>query len=253
MLGEGTSVAAVTQPPAAPDTPAPDGSTPPQPDGTAAPEGTAAPAPDGTAAATPPADPAQPAAAGDAANVAVQQRAIYYEERTNVAQGSADTGSIVWSVVQESPGGDLPPEPAIRAEVSVPAKSLQLTMTIRRNGDRTLPFSHMIELIFLTPDNFEGGGIENILRFALKDTEEAAGNSVIGMPAKIGPGYFLVALNDAPAEVEANLTMLRGQQWIDIPLIYRSGRRALITMEKGVPGDKVFDQVLKSWQASTAG
>jgi len=251
MVGEGTSVAAVTSPPAAPEPPAADTATAPTPDA-GTPDGATAPAPDGVAV-TPPADPAQPAAAGDPANVAVQQRAIYYEERTNVAQGSADTGSIVWSVVQESPGGDLPPEPAIRAEASIPAKNLQLTMTIRRNGDRTLPFSHMIELIFLTPDNFEGGGIDNILRFALKETEEAAGNSVIGTPAKIGPGFFLVALNDAPAEVEANLTMLRGQQWIDIPLIYKSGRRALITMEKGVPGDQVFDQVLRSWQAGTAG
>jgi hypothetical protein len=251
-VGEGTSVAAVTSPPTAPEPPAADATTAPTPGGTGTTEGTTAPTPDGTAV-TPPADPGQPAATGDPANVAVQQRAIYYEERTNVAQGSADTGSIVWSLVQESPGGDLPPEPAIRAEATIPAKNLQLTMTIRRNGDRTLPFSHMIELIFLTPDNFEGGGIDNILRFALKETEEAAGNSVIGTPAKIGPGFFLVALNDAPAEVEANLTMLRGLQWIDIPLIYKSGRRALITLEKGVPGDQVFDQVLKSWQAGTAG
>lgn len=246
MVGEGTSVAAVTSPPAAPEAPTAEETA------SASRFGAAGPQPEGTAA-TAPADPARPAAAGEPGNVAVAQRAIYYEERTNVAQGSADTGSIVWSVVQESPGGDLPPEPAIRAEATIPAKNLQLTMTIRRNGDRTLPFSHMIELIFLTPDNFEGGGIDNILRFALKDTEEAAGNSVIGTPAKIGPGFFLVALNDAPAEVEANMTMLRGQQWIDIPLIYKSGRRALITMEKGVPGDKVFDDVLKSWQASTAG
>jgi hypothetical protein len=74
----------------------------------------------------------QPAEGNQA--VPVGQRAIFYEERTNVAQGSADTGSTVWSLVQESPGGDLPPEPAIRAEVTVPAKDMQLRMTIRRNG-----------------------------------------------------------------------------------------------------------------------
>ncbi len=86
-------------------------------------------------------------------------------------KGSADTGSIVWSVVQESPGDDLPPEPAIRAEATIPGKNLQLRMTIKRNGDTTLPASHIIEMIFLTPENFDGGGIENILRVALKDTE----------------------------------------------------------------------------------
>ena len=45
---------------------------------------------------------------------------------------------------------------------------------------------------------------------------------------------------DAEGRVEgfANIALLRGQDWIDIPLVYKSGRRALITMEKGVPGSQ---------------
>ena len=239
-FGEGTSVATVTQPPlpaapeAEPATPAPD-----------APGDTAAP---------PAAAPAQTAATATEsdAQVAVGQKAIFYEERTNVAEGSAEPGSVVWSLVQESPGNDLPPEPAIRGEASIPGKDVQLRMTIRRNADKTLPASHIIELIFLTPDGFEGGGIENILRFALKNTEEAAGSPVLGIPAKIADGFFLVALNDSKAEVETNMGLLGRERWIDVPLVYKSGRRALITMEKGVPGDKVFDEAIKAWQTATA-
>ena len=170
-----------------------------------------------------------------------------------MAQGSADTGSIVWSVVQESPGGDLPPEPAIRAEATIPGKNLQLRMTIRRNGDPTLPASHIIEMIFLTPEGFEGGGIENILRVSLKDTEQSAGNALLGIPAKIADGFFLMALTDTKAEIDANLNLLRRDQWIDVPLVYKSGRRALITMEKGIPGEKVFDETMKAWEAKAAG
>ena len=66
--------------------------------------------------------------------------------------------------MQESPGGDLPPEPAIRAEATIPGKDIQLRMTIRRNTDQTLPASHIIEMIFLTPEGFDGGGVDNILR-----------------------------------------------------------------------------------------
>ncbi|MET0576214.1 MAG: hypothetical protein ABWZ83_10190 [Mesorhizobium sp.] len=241
-IGEGTSVATATQPPE-PVAPTTDPS---------------APATDpGAPAAVDPATPASPPpatgapAAGQA--VAVGQKAIFYEERTNVAQGSADTGSIVWSVVQESPGGDLPPEPAIRAEATIPGKNLQLRMTIRRNGDPTLPASHIIEMIFLTPEGFEGGGIENILRVSLKDTEQSAGNALLGIPAKIADGFFLVALTDTKAEIDANLNLLRRDQWIDVPLVYKSGRRALITMEKGIPGEKVFDETMKAWEAKAAG
>lgn len=247
-IGEGTSVVALTAPP-----PQSAPSAPPAAE-------TAQPATPEAAAETTPADAEQPAseqatpgqAAPEQAALAVGQKAIFYEERTNVAQGSAEPGSIVWSLVQESPGGDAPPEPAIRAEANIPGKNVQLRMTIRRNADETLPASHIVELIFLTPDNFEGGGIDNILRMAMKTSEQDAGSPLIGIPAKIADGFFLVALNDTKADEQANLALLRGQDWIDIPIIYKSGRRALITMEKGIPGDKVFDEALKAWQAKAA-
>jgi hypothetical protein len=185
--------------------------------------------------------------------LAVGQRAIFYEERTSSAQGSAEMGAIVWSVVQESPGGDLPAEPAIRAEATIPGKDVQLRMTIRRNGDQTLPAAHIIEMIFLTPDNFEGGVISNVSRIAFKESEQSAGNPLFGIPAKIADGFFLIALSDAPTEVETNMTLLRRQSWIDIPIVYQSGRRALLTLEKGIPGDRVFQEAINAWAAAGAG
>jgi len=220
-IGEGTSVASATTPPAQAQ-------------------------PDNAAPATP-----QPGAGGAPANetaqVPVGQHAIFYEERTNAAQGSAQNGSVVWSLVKESPGGDSPPEPAIRAEATIPGKDVQLRMTIRRNTDQTLPASHIVELIFLTPEHFEGGGIESVLRIAMKDTEQSPGSPLLGIPAKISDGFFLFALNNDKASVETNMNLLRQQSWIDIPIVYKSGRRALITLEKGIPGNKVFDEALKDW------
>ncbi|TPN41281.1 hypothetical protein [Mesorhizobium sp. B1-1-6] len=263
-VGEGESVAALTTPPSATTTPAlsaPAGGTP----AAGAPAGTTPPAP-GAAPAAPPANGTAPAAPADNAatppspagaptqtSLPVGQKAIFYEERTSTAQGSAEPGNIVWSLVQESPGGDLPPEPAIRAEATIPGKDIQLRMTIRRNTDQTLPASHIIEMIFLTPDGFEGGGVDNILRVAMKSSEQDAGSPLIGIPAKIADGFFLVALNDTKADEDANLTLLRGQDWIDVPVVYKTGRRALLTMEKGIPGEKVFDEAIKAWQAKTAG
>ncbi|WP_157016503.1 hypothetical protein [Mesorhizobium xinjiangense] len=198
--------------------------------------------------------PSEPSAAPDtSAGVPVGQKAIFYEERTNVAEGSAENGSVVWSLVQESPGGDLPPEPAIRAEVTIPGRDLQLRMTIRRNGDESLPASHIVELIFLAPEGFADGGIDNVLRMTMKSSEEATGNPLLGIPAKIADGFFLIALDNGETEVEANMTQMRRQDWIDVPVVYKSGRRALFTMEKGIPGDKVFDEALKAWQSGTSG
>ncbi|PWJ91821.1 hypothetical protein C8D77_103522 [Mesorhizobium loti] len=266
-IGEGESVAALTTPPSATNAPAisapaagtPAATTPPATGAAPAtpPANGAAPAAPVNAAATPPAPagaaPPAPAAAPAETALPVGQKAIFYEERTSTAQGSAEPGNIVWSLVQESPGGDLPPEPAIRAEATIPGKDIQLRMTIRRNTDQTLPASHIIEMIFLTPDGFEGGGVDNILRVAMKSSEQDAGSPLIGIPAKIADGFFLVALNDTKADEDANMTLLRGQDWIDVPVVYKTGRRALLTMEKGIPGEKVFDEAIKAWQAKTAG
>ncbi|MBN9253918.1 MULTISPECIES: hypothetical protein [unclassified Mesorhizobium] len=261
-VGEGESVAALTTPPPTPaapaaQQPAPAGATPapaaPAPATPATPEtNPATPPAAGTAGAAAPAG-ATPATPPAEATVPVGQKAIFYEERTNSSQGSAEPGSIVWSLVQESPGGDLPPEPAIRAEATIPGKDIQLRMTIRRNTDQTLPASHIIEMIFLTPEGFEGGGVDNILRIAMKGSEQDAGSPLIGIPAKIADGFFLVALNDTKADKDANLTLLRSQDWIDVPVVYKSGRRALLTMEKGIPGEKVFDDALKAWATKTSG
>jgi hypothetical protein len=233
-VGEGTSIATVTPP--AGGAPAPLAGQEPAPD----------------AATTDATQPGEAVAEAAAAAVPVGQKAIFYEERTNADQGSAESGGIVWSLIQQSPGGDMPPEPAIRAEARIPGKDIQLRMTISRNMDKTLPASHIIELIFLTPDSFEGGGIENILRFAMKDSEQAAGSPLIGIPAKIADGFFLVALNDTKAEIETNLRLLARERWIDVPLVYKNGRRALITLEKGVPGDQVFNEAMKAWQTASA-
>ncbi|RAZ83097.1 hypothetical protein DPM33_33115 [Mesorhizobium hawassense] len=245
-----TPPAAVTTPPAADAaTPPAAGATPPAAGATPPAAGVTPPA----AGATPPTAGTAPAPATAEATVPVGQKAIFYEERTSTQQGTAEPGSIVWSLVQESPGGDLPPEPAIRAEATIPGKNIQLRMTIRRNTDQTLPASHIIEMIFLTPEGFDGGGVDNILRIAMKSSEQDAGSPLIGIPAKIADGFFLVALNDTKADEDANLTLLRGQAWIDVPVVYKTGRRALLTMEKGIPGEKVFDEALKAWAAKTSG
>ncbi len=221
-LGEGTSVAA---------------STPDQAAKPAAPQG-------------------QQQAAGQAqqpAALPIGQKAFFYEERSGQDAGTADAGGVVWSVVQESPGNDLPPEPAIKAEVTIPGRGINLRMIIRRNGDKTLPASHLVEMIFTVPEGFPGGSIDNVSRMTFKDTEQAPGSPLVAIPAKIADNFFIVAMNDAKTAVDTNMSLMRRQQWIDIPIAYKTGRRALLTLEKGLPGEKAFDEVLKSWADKAGG
>ncbi len=240
-VGEGSTVAAATTPAGAAPVVTPATDVPavvPPADGTAP---AVAPAADGT---TPAAAPTVAPAV-----IPIGQKAIFYEEKTGTEAGTADQGAVVWSQVQDSPGLDQPPEAAIRGEITIPSKGIKVKLTIKRNVDKSLPASHIIEMLFTTPADFAGGAIENVQRVALKDTEQAPGSPLVGVPASFGDGFFLVALTDEKTAIETNLTLLKRQDWIDVPLSYRSGRRALLSFEKGLAGDKVFQDVFKAWEA----
>lgn len=180
----------------------------------------------------------------------VGQRSIFYEERTGSQEGTAISGATVWTVVNESPGGDLPVEPAIRAQTNVPELGLEMEMTIRRNGDGTFPASHVIELFFRVPESFEGRGIADVQRITFKSSEQEPGNALIAVPAPLDENIFLIALTDAATAVDTNVNLMRREGWIDIPLQYISGRRALVTFEKGVTGERVFEEVFAAWDAA---
>ena len=177
----------------------------------------------------------------------VAQKAILYEEGATASENTADAGRVVWSVVEESPAAGEPKESAIRARIEIPSRNTVLIMTIKRNGDRALPASHLIELIFAVPDDFSGGAIGQVNRFVLKESEQGRGEGLVAVPARIADGIFLIALNNLDEAKSKNETLLQSRNWIDIPLQYRTGRRALVTIEKGLPGEQVFKEVFEAW------
>jgi hypothetical protein len=216
----------------------------PAPDAAATP-----PATDPAAATTPAPEQAPATEQAGGEGIAIGQKAIFYEERTSGSEGSALPGAVVWSVVRESPGGDKAPEPAVRGELSIPENGLRVRMTLRRNADATLPASHILELVVTVPEGFAGGAIDEVQRVNFKPTEENAGASLVAVPVRIADGFFLVALDQAEAAQGRNLALIAEQNWLDIPVVYRTGRRALFTMEKGLTGQRVFKEVLDAWAA----
>lgn len=184
----------------------------------------------------------QPQQPGQA--VAVGQQALLYEETGGTESGTVKRGNVVWSVIEESPTEGEPAQPAIRGTVTIPDSKVELKLTISKNTDQSIPASHLIEMVFTVPEDFPGGVIDNVQRVTFKDTEQAAGNPLIAVPSKIADNFFIIWLNDARTAQDTNLSLMRRLQWIDIPVSYRNGRRALISLEKGVPGEKAFNDVL---------
>ena len=194
-----------------------------------------------------------PAAGGEQATTGATQKMFLYEERLGQTSPTAIEGTVAWSTAEESPGGDAKPEPVVRGQINVPSKGLTALITFRRNVDKSLPASHIVELVFSLPENFEGGGIESVQRVAMKRTEQDRGDALIAVPAKITDDFHMIALNDFPEAIAKNTELLRTRNWIDIPITYRNGRRALLTLDKGKAGAEAFDKVMKSWASLGTG
>jgi hypothetical protein len=231
-------------PPAADgDTAVPAADTPPAEPGT---DVAAAPA---TEAPTPPAaeTPAEVPPAAEVPGVAVAQRAILYEEPVPGSEGARVDGRVVWSVVNEPVLPGEPPVPQVRAVVEVPDRKLTLTLSIRENADAALPASHIVEARFDLPPDFPGMSIDTTPGLILKPTEDARGDALIGAVAKVADNLFWVALSGTPAESERNMQLLGEREWIDIPIRYGNRRRAILTFEKGQPGDRAVTEAITAW------
>ncbi|MGO6983449.1 hypothetical protein [Rhizobium leguminosarum] len=224
---EGKSVA--EQNVAAADTP------PASAQGDAAPAAT--PTPNGAAASPP-----------QAAPVASSQKMFLYEERIGQSSPTAIEGSVVWSVQHEAGQGGRQ-EATVQGNVTVPERNLSALVTFKRNSDPSLPASHLVEIVFSVPPNFEGGSIDSVQRISMKRTEQDRGDALIAVPAKITDDFHMIALNDYPDARKANLDLMSTRNWIDIPITYRNGRRALLTMEKGGTGTDAFNTAIKEWTA----
>lgn len=194
--------------------------------------------------------PADQSRATSSPALGVSQKLYLYEERLAQQAPTALEGTVTWSIIDEPPSEGATPEPAIRAELSVPEKGLTALMTIKRNADPSLPASHLIEIVVAVSEGFDGGGIDSVQRVSFKRTEQEQGNPLIAVPAKITDDFFMVALNDYAQAVNINTRLLRERNWIDIPVIYKNGRRALLTLEKGSSGVEVFEQTMTAWAAA---
>lgn len=189
-----------------------------------------------------------PAAAPQQVPAGASEKMFLYEERIGQSSPTAIQGGVAWSVQHEAGQGGKQ-ESTVQANVTVPERNLSALVTFKRNSDPSLPASHLVEIVFSLPPNFEGGSIDSVQRISMKRTEQDRGDPLIAVPAKITDDFHMIALNDYPDARKANLDLLSTREWIDIPITYRNGRRALITMQKGPTGIAAFNTAIKQWTA----
>jgi hypothetical protein len=195
-----------------------------------------------------PAAAAAPSAIPSAPAAAVAQKVVLYEEDPNDPNGRQYVGSAIWRTEQVSPGPGQPPEIVIRADVEIPDRKLAMTWSLRRNTDQSLPASHTVEIMSRLPQDFSSGGISNVPGILMKASEQTRGVPLAGLAVKVTNGFFLIGLSAADGDRERNVQMLKERQWFDIPVVYNNNRRAILAVEKGTPGERVFAEAFTAWR-----
>ncbi len=183
-----------------------------------------------------------PAASVDPADLAGNQ-SLLLEASPNGQGGAVPfSGTVEWSQ-----GTDEIGLPTLLGQASIPARNLGVSIIIRKNNDPVLPASHLMEITFDVPDTFIGGSIATLAGVLLKDEELVPGTALAGAAARVVGNSFLFALSASPDDLAANTDLLDTRRWLDLAIVYGTGRNAILTLEKDEEAQALFDTVLAAW------
>jgi hypothetical protein len=177
----------------------------------------------------------------------VAQKVVLYDEDPNDPKGKQYIGSVVWRTEQIKASGQQKADIAVRADIEIPDRKFKMTMSFRRNTDTSLPASHTVELTFILPPDFDGGGVGNVPGILMKSNEQTRGTPLAGLAVKVTDGFFLVGLSNVDSDRARNVQLLKERSWFDVPLVYSNQHRAIIAIEKGAPGERAFNDAFAQW------
>jgi hypothetical protein len=178
--------------------------------------------------------------------LAAEPLAVLREDNpSDPKQSKRYVGSTTWRTESSPPAAGRPAEVALRADVEIPERQIGMKWSLRRNTDKSMPASHMIEIIFRLPPNAPGGGVAQAPGVVMKSKEDAQGMPLSGAAATVTKGFFIFAL--AAISAPQNLQLLKEREWFDVPFAYANGTRAVISFEKGEPGGRAFAEAFAAW------
>ena len=168
-------------------------------------------------------------------------RAVLYEEDLSDPKGHRVEGQITWQVEPttdaSAPSGDV----TIRGTVEIPSRKLQMTLTIRRNFDSALPATHTVQ-IEVGP-GFTAGRIKQVPGLLMKANEQAKGAPLAALSVRVADAHFLIGLSAVPQDASKNSLLIRSKDWMDIPILFATQRRAILAIEKSDDVSPMFNTV----------
>jgi hypothetical protein len=177
----------------------------------------------------------------------LQERAVLNMEDRESQHGQQYVGGVIWRLQKVAAANNQTADVAVGAEIDIPDCQLKMTMSFRQNLDRSLPASHTMEMKFVLSSDFADNGVSNLLGVLMTAGEGGPAVPLAGLPAKVSDSFYMFGLSNVGGDLSRNLGLLKQSSRFDVALVYKNGKRAILSFVIGASGRRAFDQAFGAW------
>lgn len=167
------------------------------------------------------------------------------EPNADAETRSAFVGGLEWTSYDDANGN-----PVIRGTFDLPDRGISGTMRLSKNTDESLPARYIFNIEFEIGEGFSDQAVSTLPAILLKPDALGVGKPLTGAAATIADNDFLYALTALEEDDATNIERLSTLDWIDLPLVYATSRRAVLTLGMGEEGRTLFDDAIAAWTSS---
>jgi len=179
------------------------------------------------------------------------QKVVLYEEDQTNPNGTQFIGSAVWRTERVAPGPGQKPDVVVRAEIEIPEQKVSVRLSLRRNDDSSFSKPYGRDRIYVAAGLLPRRYLE-YSSMLMKQGETTRGVPLNGVAVKVTTNFFLIGLSSVDVDMQRNVQLLKERSWFDIPVVYGDGKRAIIAIEKGTPGERAFTEAFATWDSKAA-
>lgn len=131
-------------------------------------------------------------------------------------------GTLEWRQTLDETGA-----PGLSAIVTIDDAHLAAEVTLTKNNDPSLPASHLFNVTFAPGGGFEGAAVVQLAGVMMRSGDDLQGTPLPGAAAAVVENQFIFAPSGpAPTGIK-----LGGSKWMDLALVFKTERRALLALE----------------------
>jgi hypothetical protein len=174
---------------------------------------------------------------------AATEPAELLEPEGNDPRGKRTVGKATWRAASDSSGSG----PVLTFAADFPDRGFSMEMRIRKD-DPNSGMSHLFEIQFWGSERFPVENIARVYGVLMKDPSDRNGEAMVGQLIPVSPGLFLFGLSALPNDLRHNLEAFHTHSRFEIPFSFPDGTLAVIVIDKGQSGERLFADALEKWR-----